>query len=587
VTIAAAPSAPAPTPSIGTLTPSSIVSAPGTTTYSYNFGTAGTVDATTSLTIGGVPLVIPGAGESLIDLQAQITGLAQAGVSANVVGNVLTITAPTAVATAMAGVSTVAADLAGLKTNFTFNTGGAVDPSTNLTITGQKADGTSAPAAAPIVTTGESITDYAIALNSAIAIAGITNVSVTAHPATGLLSIVGTDVTTNADPTHGVFQSLAATTTNYGFGSTSTVDSLTNLKITGQTAAGLPASILLPNITAGEAVSTYAADLNSALGHVGIVGVKASSVGGQLSIVGANCSITGNANQDLTATTISYSFGSSGGTVATVDPSTNFTITGLTPSGATATIIAPTVTSGETVLFYANALTNALAAAGITGVQVKSTGAGQLSIVGSNISSSGTIVQDPVGSANASGLMTFDSSGNLVSPAANVAGITFTGLTDGAASMNLTWDLLGSSGKPTISQVVGDSSASGSVQNGYASGAYNGFSIGPDGTVTASYSNGQTQAVGQLALANVTNLQGLELQGDGLYATTLASGAASIGVSGTNGLATIQGSALEQSNVNISAEFANLIIAQRGFEANSKAITTFDTITQETINMIH
>jgi flagellar hook protein FlgE len=183
--------------------------------------------------------------------------------------------------------------------------------------------------------------------------------------------------------------------------------------------------------------------------------------------------------------------------------------------------------------------------------------------------------------------MTFDSSGNLVSPAANVTGITFAGLTDGAAVMNLTWDLLGASGKPTISQVVGTSTTSASNQNGYASGAYQGFSIGSDGTVTASYSNGQTQAVGQLALANVTNLQGLELQGDGLYATTLASGAASIGVSGTNGLATIQGSALEQSNVNISAEFANLIIAQRGFEANSKAITTFDTITQETINMIH
>ncbi|HZL51023.1 MAG TPA: flagellar hook-basal body complex protein [Terracidiphilus sp.] len=111
--------------------------------------------------------------------------------------------------------------------------------------------------------------------------------------------------------------------------------------------------------------------------------------------------------------------------------------------------------------------------------------------------------------------------------------------------------------------------------------------MGSDGTVTASYSNGQTQAIGQLALANVTNLQGLALQGNGNYATTLASGAASIGISGTNGLATIQGSSLEQSNVNISAEFSNLIIAQRAFEANSKAITTFDTVTQDTINMVH
>jgi flagellar hook protein FlgE len=75
--------------------------------------------------------------------------------------------------------------------------------------------------------------------------------------------------------------------------------------------------------------------------------------------------------------------------------------------------------------------------------------------------------------------------------------------------------------------------------------------------------------------------------GDGDYATTLASGTASISTSGSSGLGTLQDGALEGSNVNISAEFSNLIIAQRAFEANSKAVTTFDTVTQETINMIH
>ena len=93
--------------------------------------------------------------------------------------------------------------------------------------------------------------------------------------------------------------------------------------------------------------------------------------------------------------------------------------------------------------------------------------------------------------------------------------------------------------------------------------------------------------MGQLALANVSNLQGLQDLGNSEYATTLSSGTASIGASGTNGLGTLQGGAIEESNVNISAEFSDLIIAQRAFEANSKAITTFDTITQETINMIH
>jgi flagellar hook protein FlgE len=94
-------------------------------------------------------------------------------------------------------------------------------------------------------------------------------------------------------------------------------------------------------------------------------------------------------------------------------------------------------------------------------------------------------------------------------------------------------------------------------------------------------------AVGKIALANVNNLQGLQLLGNGDYATTLSSGPATIGVSGAAGLGTMEGAALEESNVNISAEFSDLIIAQRAFEANSKAVTTFDTVAQETINMVH
>jgi flagellar hook protein FlgE len=93
--------------------------------------------------------------------------------------------------------------------------------------------------------------------------------------------------------------------------------------------------------------------------------------------------------------------------------------------------------------------------------------------------------------------------------------------------------------------------------------------------------------VGQIALATVSNEQGLSDVGSTEYQATAASGLASVGVAGSGGLGTLQGSSLEASNVNISAEFSDLIVAQRAFEANSKAVTTFDTITQETINMIH
>jgi flagellar hook protein FlgE len=191
------------------------------------------------------------------------------------------------------------------------------------------------------------------------------------------------------------------------------------------------------------------------------------------------------------------------------------------------------------------------------------------------------------GSANTTGTLTFDTSGNLLTPAANVAGISFTGLTDGAADMTLNWNVLGSAGKPTITQNGQASGTSGTTQDGYKAGQYQSYTIGSDGTVLATYSNGNQQAIGQLALGNVANLQGLDLLGNGEYSITRSSGPAAIGVSGSNGLGAMEDANLEASNVNISAEFSDLIIAQRAFEANSKAVTTFDTVAQETINMVH
>jgi flagellar hook protein FlgE len=194
---------------------------------------------------------------------------------------------------------------------------------------------------------------------------------------------------------------------------------------------------------------------------------------------------------------------------------------------------------------------------------------------------------DATGGANLTGTLQFDANGNLTLPAANVSGITFTGLSDKASDMNMTWDLYGANNKPTITQVASTSAVSGTTQNGFASGEYSGFSIGSDGLVSAEFSNGQTTPVGQVALANVTNEQGLKIMAGNNYETTLASGAATVGVAGAAGLGTLEDEALEGSNVDISTQFANLIVAQQAFEASSKAITTFDTISQETINMIH
>ncbi len=188
---------------------------------------------------------------------------------------------------------------------------------------------------------------------------------------------------------------------------------------------------------------------------------------------------------------------------------------------------------------------------------------------------------------NNTGTLTFNSSGALLTPAANVTGISFPTLSDGANDMTFNWDLYNSAGAPQIGQTVGTSTATASTQDGFASGSYKSFSVDSAGVISAGFSNGQTETIGQIAVASVTNEEGLTVEGENNYQTTAASGAASVGAPGAGGRGSIEDDTLEQSNVDISTEFANLIVAQRAFEANSKTVTTFDTVTQETINMIH
>jgi flagellar hook protein FlgE len=399
---------------------------------------------------------------------------------------------------------------------------------------------------------------------------------------------------TNTGGLLGMTQSSTAaggiTTLSYNFGSSggklATVDPGTTLTITGP--VGVPAFVT-PAITAGETVATYAHNLQLAVNTANIAGVTVSATAsGQLSIVGPSATLltTGIVKQDLAGTTVTYNFGSSGATMATVDQGTNLTITGPTATGGTATITAPAITAGETAVSYVAALNAAVTAAGITGVTVTGpTATGQVTIT--SLGTSGSMIQDTVGSASANGTLVFDTSGNLVTPAANVGGISFGGLSDDAATMNMTWGLYSAAGTGNVSQTAAASGQSAQNQNGYASGEYQSFTIGSNGIVTATYSNGQSQNVGQLAIATVSNQQGLVDTGSTEYQATSSSGLATVGVAGAGGRGTLEGSSLEASNVNISSEFSNLIVAQRAFEANAKSVTTFDTITQETINMIH
>ena len=193
---------------------------------------------------------------------------------------------------------------------------------------------------------------------------------------------------------------------------------------------------------------------------------------------------------------------------------------------------------------------------------------------------------DAAASSGTTGTLTFDGAGNLVNPTGTVSGITFTGMSDGAQDMNFSWNLSGAAGS-SITQSTSASNIAGTTADGYASGTYQGFSVDGNGIVDANFSNGQKEIIGQVAVATVANQQGLQATNNTSYQATLASGAAVIGTAGTAGRGTIEGDALESSNVDVSTEFSALIVAQRAFEANSKSITTFDQATQEAINMIH
>ena len=184
------------------------------------------------------------------------------------------------------------------------------------------------------------------------------------------------------------------------------------------------------------------------------------------------------------------------------------------------------------------------------------------------------------------GTMQFGPNGNLISPPADVQGISVSGLADGAKTISLNWQLFSSPGTAVITQTAEPSAASGQTQNGYSAGTLQKYSIDSSGVIDGVLSNGQTVALGQIALATFANYDGLTNLGSNDYQTSLASGAASVAAPGTGGSGTLDGASLEASNVDIATAFTMLIQAERGYEANAKAITTADTVMQASINLI-
>jgi len=122
-------------------------------------------------------------------------------------------------------------------------------------------------------------------------------------------------------------------------------------------------------------------------------------------------------------------------------------------------------------------------------------------------------------------------------------------------------------------------------QNGFTSGRLSGIDIDDTGVTRARYSNGQTRTLGQVALADFSNPQGLRPLGDTSWAESHASGVPLLGTPGSGSLGVVQAGALEGSNVDLTSELVNMITAQRNFQANAQVITTADTVTQTVINI--
>ncbi len=136
-----------------------------------------------------------------------------------------------------------------------------------------------------------------------------------------------------------------------------------------------------------------------------------------------------------------------------------------------------------------------------------------------------------------------------------------------------------------FTQFSGDSSISLRQQDGYAMGILEKFSIGATGDITGIYSNGLTDLIGKIALASFSNPGGLTKEGDNLYKQSMTSGVAQIGEPGAGGRGTINNGVLEMSNVDLAREFTDMIITQRGFQSNSRIISTSDEMLQELVNL--
>lgn len=175
--------------------------------------------------------------------------------------------------------------------------------------------------------------------------------------------------------------------------------------------------------------------------------------------------------------------------------------------------------------------------------------------------------------------ITFNSDGSLASTSPSPATVAVTGWTDGAADSTITMNLGTAGGTDSLTQYAsGETTPTVNVtsisSDGLSYGKLSSISIGKNGVVDATYSNGQTIAIYKIAVATFADPTGLSAASDGLYSATVTSGNAALQTSGENGAGTIYGSELESSTTDTSSQFSSMISAQQAYSAASQVIST-------------
>jgi flagellar hook protein FlgE len=187
-------------------------------------------------------------------------------------------------------------------------------------------------------------------------------------------------------------------------------------------------------------------------------------------------------------------------------------------------------------------------------------------------------------SSLATGTVAFNSSGVMTSPAPGTpVDVKSAALADGAAALNINWNLYDPSGNPLITQYASASASIGTTQDGVQAATVTGTSLQNGGLLVATFSDGSQRTVAQLALASVPNPDSLLSLANNQYAVGAGTATPSVGAASTGTRGSIVGGSLESSNVDMATELTNLIVYQRAYQADSKAITSIDQMQQTLI----